>query len=75
MTDTALARVLCVDDEPNVLAAIERNLFGEFEVVVAKSGEAGLDAVRWGEKFAVIVSDMRMPGMDGATFLAKARET
>jgi DNA-binding NtrC family response regulator len=42
--------------------------------VVAKSGEAGLDAVRWGEKFAVIVSDMRMPGMDGATFLAKARE-
>jgi DNA-binding NtrC family response regulator len=74
MTDTALARVLCVDDEPNVLAAIERNLFGEFEVVVAKSGEAGLDAVRWGEKFAVIVSDMRMPGMDGATFLAKARE-
>ena len=30
MTDTALARVLCVDDEPNVLAAIERNLFGEF---------------------------------------------
>jgi CheY-like chemotaxis protein len=49
-------------------------IFGEFDVVVAKSGEAGLDAVRWGEKFAVIVSDMRMPGMDGATFLAKARE-
>ncbi|MGG7448259.1 response regulator [Kosakonia oryzendophytica] len=74
MTDTALPRVLCVDDEPNVLAAMERNLFGEFDVVVAPSGEAGLDAIRWGERFAVIMSDMRMPNMDGATFLAKARE-
>ncbi|WP_038905219.1 response regulator [Dickeya zeae] len=74
MTETALPRVLCVDDEPNVLAAMERNLFGEFDVVVAPSGEAGLDAVRWGKRFAVIMSDMRMPGMDGATFLSKARE-
>lgn len=74
MTNTTLPRVLCVDDEPNVLAAIERNLFGEFEVVVAPGGEAGLDAVRWGEPFAVIISDMRMPGMDGATFLSKVRE-
>ncbi|MFS2222080.1 response regulator [Pantoea sp. B65] len=74
MTETALPRVLCVDDEPNVLAAMERNLFGEFEVVVANGGEAGLDAIRHGERFAVIMSDMRMPGMDGATFLAKVRE-
>jgi CheY-like chemotaxis protein len=74
MTETALPRVLCVDDEPNVLAAMERNLFGDFDVVVAPSGEAGLDAVRWGKPFAVIMSDMRMPGMDGATFLSKVRE-
>ncbi len=74
MTETALPRVLCVDDEPNVLAAMERSLFGEFDVVTARSGEAGLDTVRWGEPFAVIMSDMRMPGMDGAVFLAKARE-
>lgn len=74
MTETALPRVLCVDDEPNVLAAMERNLFGEFDVVVALSGDAGLDAIARSEPFAVIMSDMRMPGMDGATFLAKARE-
>lgn len=74
MTETALPRVLCVDDEPNVLAAMERNLFGEFDVVVAQSGDAGLDAVARGEPFAVIISDMRMPGMDGATFLAKVRD-
>lgn len=74
MTEIARPRVLCVDDEPNVLSAMERNLFGEFDVTTAHSGEAGLDAVRWGESFAVIMSDMRMPGMDGATFLEKARE-
>lgn len=73
MTDTALPRVLCVDDEPNVLAAMERNLFGEFDVMVALSGEAGLAAIARGERFAVIMSDMRMPGMDGATFLSKVR--
>ena len=74
MTETDLPRVLCVDDEPNVLAAMERNLFGEFEVMVADSGETGLAILSRGERFAVIMSDMRMPGMDGATFLAKARE-
>lgn len=74
MTETALPRVLCVDDEANVLAAMERNLFGEFDVVVARSGEAGMDAIRWGKPFAVVMSDMRMPNMDGATFLSKVRE-
>lgn len=74
MTDTSLPRVLCVDDEPNVLAAITRNLFDVFDVVTAHSGEAGLDAIRSGEPFAVILSDMRMPGMNGATFLSRARE-
>ncbi len=74
MSDTPLPRLLCVDDEPNVLAAMERNLFGEFEVVTANGGEAGLEAIRWQAPFAVVMSDMRMPGMDGATFLAKVRE-
>jgi response regulator RpfG family c-di-GMP phosphodiesterase len=74
MTEICLPRILCVDDEPNVLAAMERNLFGKFDVVVAQSGNAGLEAIRWQEPFSVIMSDMRMPNMDGATFLAKARE-
>jgi CheY-like chemotaxis protein len=56
-----------------VLAAIQRTLFGQFEVEVADSGEAGLAALRRGEPFAVVMSDMRMPGMDGATFLAQVR--
>ncbi len=42
MTETDLPRVLCVDDEPNVLAAMERNLFGEFDVTVALYHDQGL---------------------------------
>ncbi|MCQ9372645.1 response regulator [Methyloversatilis sp. XJ19-13] len=74
MTEDTLPRVLCVDDEPNLLSAMERALHGRFDVVIANGGVAALDAIQWGEPFAVIVSDMRMPGMDGATFLAHARE-
>lgn len=74
MSELALPRVLCVDDEPNVLLALERNLFGLFDVVTANGGEAGLTAISAGPPFEVIVSDMRMPGMDGASFLASARE-
>ncbi|CTP91888.1 response regulator [Xanthomonas translucens pv. arrhenatheri] len=73
MSEPALPRILCVDDEPNLLAALERNLFGEFDVVTADGGEAGLAAIAAGPPFAAIVSDMRMPGMDGAAFLAAAR--
>lgn len=66
-------RILCVDDEPNVLAGYQRQLRKHFDLEVAPSGEQGLDAVRSGS-FAVIVSDMCMPGMNGAQFLAKVRE-
>ena len=73
MSEPELPRILCVDDEPNLLAALERNLFGQFDVVTANGGEAGLAAIAEGPPFAAIVSDMRMPGMDGAAFLAAAR--
>ncbi|WP_368564265.1 response regulator [Pseudoxanthomonas sp. UTMC 1351] len=74
MSETELPRILCVDDEPNLLAALERNLFDQFDVTTANGGEAGLAAMAEGAPFDVIVSDMRMPGMDGAAFLALARE-
>lgn len=74
MSESDLPRILCVDDEPNLLAALERNLFDQFEVVTANGGDAGLAAIAEGAPFDAIVSDMRMPGMDGAAFLALARE-
>ncbi|MBI3410180.1 MAG: response regulator [Planctomycetes bacterium] len=66
-------KILCVDDEPNVLAGIERNLRKQFEIETAAGGEQGLQAVAARGPFAVIVSDMRMPGMSGVDFLSRVR--
>lgn len=68
-----LDRVLLVDDEEEVLNGLKRSLFRDFDVHVAVGGEAGLVAVRDSGPFSVIVSDMRMPRMNGAVFLAKVR--
>jgi len=68
-------RVLFVDDEPEVLDAVAVNLRRSYDVVTATSGAAGLEYLEAESDFAVVVSDMRMPKMDGATFLALARET
>jgi ActR/RegA family two-component response regulator len=69
------AKILLVDDEPAVLAGYERSLYREFEVDTATGGELGLQAMLRSGPYAVIVSDMRMPGMSGAQFLAKARKS
>jgi response regulator RpfG family c-di-GMP phosphodiesterase len=66
-------RILVVDDEPSVLSGFERTLRNEFEVTTASSGEEGLAAMRELSPFAVVISDMRMPGMNGAQFLTKAK--
>lgn len=68
------ARVLFVDDEENILNGIKRQLRKQYEITTALSGAEALDAIRVGEEFAVIVSDMRMPEMDGVEFLHRARE-
>ncbi len=67
-------RLLFVDDEPAVLEALAVNFRRGFEVVTATSGDAGLEYLRAQSDFAVVVSDMRMPRMDGTTFLALARD-
>jgi ActR/RegA family two-component response regulator len=66
-------KILFVDDEPSILSGFERMLHREFFVETAIGGEAGLIALRESGPYAVIVSDMRMPGMSGAQFLAQAR--
>lgn len=67
-------KVLFVDDEPSVLEGYERLLRREFQVNIAVGGERGLHAIREFGPYAVVVSDMRMPGMNGAEFLAQVRE-
>jgi len=67
-------RVLFVDDEPNVLDGIRRQLRNRVNIETASSGAAALDIIKAQGPFAVVVSDMRMPEMDGARFLAKVNE-
>jgi response regulator RpfG family c-di-GMP phosphodiesterase len=69
-----LTRLLCVDDELNVLSGLERMLFDAYDVTTASSGKEALQVIdEEDEPFAIIISDMRMPEMDGATFLSEAR--
>jgi response regulator RpfG family c-di-GMP phosphodiesterase len=68
-------RVLFVDDEPNVLEGIQRSLRKRIDVHTANSGSEGLTVLQAGLPFAVVVSDMRMPGMNGVEFLTRVRET
>jgi response regulator RpfG family c-di-GMP phosphodiesterase len=67
-------RVLFVDDEPNVLEAIKRSLHRRLAIRTATSGAEGLRILGEEGPFALVVSDMRMPSMNGAQFLAKVRE-
>jgi DNA-binding NtrC family response regulator len=73
-TGRASRRVLCVDDEPNILAALTRTLADDFDVDAAASAEEGLAALAQPDvDYAVVISDLRMPAMDGTSFLAAAR--
>lgn len=72
--DPVRPAVLCVDDEISILKSLQRLLLPEnFEVVTATGGEQGLLLLEKRE-FAVIISDMRMPGMTGAEFLQLAAQ-
>jgi CheY-like chemotaxis protein len=66
-------RLLCVDDEQSVLDGLSPLLRRQFDATYAGSGAAGLRLIDAGPAFAVVVSDMAMPGMDGAAFLAEVR--
>lgn len=65
-------RILCVDDEPNILRALSWLLQKEFEVVTATSGKEGLELVR-SDDFDVVISDQHMPEMSGVDFLLQAK--
>jgi DNA-binding NtrC family response regulator len=67
-------RVICVDDEPNVLASLQLLLSREYEVHTAESGEGGLELLTKIGFVPVVISDMRMPGMSGAEFLGQVAQ-
>jgi serine phosphatase RsbU (regulator of sigma subunit) len=66
-------KILLVDDEPKVLAAIKRQLRKKFRFETALSGEEALKVIDEKGPFAVVVSDYKMPGMNGIDFLCKVK--
>lgn len=67
-------RILLVDDEVNLLQSLRRNLRGRYELTLAEGGEAGLEQLRTSGPFAIVVSDMQMPEVDGLTLLRHAKD-
>ena len=74
MSKQYMEQILIVDDDKNLLAGLERQLRGTFDIVTAEGGLDGLRALQENGPFAVVVSDMRMPEMNGIQFLVKASE-
>lgn len=63
-------RILCVDDEQNVLKALERFFIDDnYEILCAASGEEGLEIMQKVAPVQVVIADYRMPGMNGVEFL------
>jgi len=66
-------KILLVDDDTNILDGYRRSLSREFLMETAQGGEPALKLVTQSGPYAVVVSDLRMPGMDGIQLLSKIK--
>jgi DNA-binding NarL/FixJ family response regulator len=66
-------KILFVDDEPAVLEGYKRILYPEFAVDIVDGAANAFTAIEANGPYAVVISDMRMPVMNGAEFLSKVR--
>lgn len=66
-------RILIVDDEQPLLNGLRRRLGDFYDLVTANSGDAALAEIEANGEFAVVMTDMRMPGMNGVQFIQQAR--
>jgi len=67
-------KILFVDDEPAALCLYRQTLKGEFDISTAAGGGDGLALLRNLGPFAIVISNMQMPGMDGVQFLKRVRQ-
>jgi response regulator RpfG family c-di-GMP phosphodiesterase len=65
--------ILWVDDDLNILHAFRRQFRKQFNIEIALGAELAMDALARRGPFAVAISDLRMPGMDGVQFLTAVR--
>jgi len=73
MTAQEKPRILCVDDEKNVLEGLARTLRTLYQVEMSTEGRAAVEILNSHGPFAVVLSDLRMPQMSGIEFLAASR--
>ena len=74
MNRDELPSILCVDDEPRVVDSLAVHLRRDYQVLAANGGTSALQILKDKGAPAVVVSDMRMPGMDGATLLKHVKQ-
>ena len=66
-------RILLVDDDPMLLAGLKRQFRRQFHIDTAPGGAEALQMVAEGDPYTVVVSDFRMPGMNGIDLLARIK--
>lgn len=69
-----LPKILCVDDEPSILQSLERLFKSQFQVLVGSSANEALALLKTHDDCAIVLSDYRMPGMNGVEFLGQVRQ-
>ena len=67
-------KILLVDDDPDLLEMIRDLAEERFDLTTATNAKEGLEVLERRGPFAVVLSDLHMPGMDGVTFLSRVRE-
>ncbi len=67
-------KILFVDDEKNILNAYKRNLRNQFQIYLADNPATALEIIKRYGPFACVISDLKMPEMDGLTLLEKIKE-
>ncbi|KMP10938.1 hypothetical protein UR09_04775 [Candidatus Nitromaritima sp. SCGC AAA799-A02] len=66
-------KILIVDDDPNILEDYRRRLRKQFHIETALGAEMGLKAIVGQTPYAIVISDMAMPGMDGWEVLTQLK--
>jgi two-component system response regulator (stage 0 sporulation protein F) len=68
-----LISILYIDDEPINLMLFEMNFKRSYRVITAGNGQEGLEKLHSNPDIRIVISDMKMPGMNGIEFITKAK--